>query len=152
VSSGSREPWRWGGTRIQPPRRAGDRGPPGEDPLYDGFYYFHDFDLLRRGWKLGCTWTTTRGRISRERSRGFLEYALGRAGYTRMWSKPVTDDPWLLARFIREAARFCGIAPHSLHVSLDIPPSAAYGPVEDASDLLCLCSSAATLEGTAAGT
>jgi len=23
---------------------------PGEDPLYDGFYYFHDFDLLRRGW------------------------------------------------------------------------------------------------------
>jgi gamma-glutamylcyclotransferase (GGCT)/AIG2-like uncharacterized protein YtfP len=112
---------------------------PGEDPTYDGFYYFHDFDLLRRGWKLGMYVDNHKAvNLPGERSRGFLEYALGRCRIHEDVSKPVTDDPWLLAQLIREAAQFCHIKPHSLHISLDVPSSSPYGPIERAGDLVCL--------------
>lgn len=112
---------------------------PGDDPEYDGFYYFHDFDLLRRGWKLGMYVDNHRAVIMPgERSRGFLEYALGRCRIHEDISKPVTNDPWLLAMLVREAAAFCRIQPHSLHISLQLPPGKACGPIGPASDLLCL--------------
>jgi gamma-glutamylcyclotransferase (GGCT)/AIG2-like uncharacterized protein YtfP len=112
---------------------------PGQDATYDGFYYFHDFDLLRRGWKLGMYVDNHKAAgLSGERSRGFLEYALGRCKIPDDISKPVTDDPWLLAALIAEAARFCGIRPHSAHLSLQIPLHGPYGKVARSSDLFCL--------------
>ncbi|MDD5557108.1 MAG: gamma-glutamylcyclotransferase [bacterium] len=111
----------------------------GEDPVYDGFHYFHDFDLLRRGWKLGMYVDNHRAAtMPGERSRGFLEYALGRCRIHEDVSRPVTDDPWILAALVEEAARFPRIPPHSLHVSIQIPPGRGYGPAGSADDLACL--------------
>lgn len=112
---------------------------PGQDPEFDGFHYFHDFDLLRRGWKLGMYVDTHRAvSAPGERCRGFLEYALGRWIIAGDLSKPVSGDPSLLAGLIREASAFCGIPPHSLHLSLEISPGRPYGRLEDVSSLLCL--------------
>ncbi|MCX6354176.1 MAG: gamma-glutamylcyclotransferase [Candidatus Aureabacteria bacterium] len=111
----------------------------GDDPVYDGFHYFHDFDLLRRGWKLGM-YVDNHKAVSApgERSRGFLEYAFGRYKILGDLSKPVANDPWLLAELIREATTFCGIPPHSLHLSFQISPDIPYGKIERVSDLFCL--------------
>jgi len=112
---------------------------PGQDPLYDCFYYFHDFDLTRRLWKLGgyrddhkfvTAW--------RERSRGFLEFALGRYRIVGDLSKPSTCDPWVVARLSEEVVRFVEVAPHSIHFSIDPPPGRAFAPPEYLNDLLCL--------------
>ncbi|MEI6632245.1 MAG: gamma-glutamylcyclotransferase family protein [Chlamydiota bacterium] len=112
---------------------------PGQDPEFDGFYYVRDFDLIRRGWKLGLHVDNHRAVCAPgERCRGFLEYALGRWRIAADLSRPVTNDPCLLAGLVREAAAFCGIPAHSLHLSLEIPPGRPYGPVEQPSDLLCL--------------
>lgn len=111
----------------------------GEDPVYDGFYYFHDFDLLRRGWKLGMYVDNHKAVTAPgERSRGFLEYAFGRYRILGDLSKPVANDPWLLGELIREAIVFCGIPPHSLHFSFQISPDTPYGELERSSDLFCL--------------
>lgn len=111
----------------------------GEDAEFDGFFWAGDFDLPRRGWKLGLHVDTHRAACPPgERCRGFLEFALGRWKIAGDLSKPVTDDPRLLAAFVREATSFCGVPPHSLHLSLEIPPGRRYGPVGRLSDLLCL--------------
>ncbi len=73
-----------------------------------------------------------------ERCRGFLEYALGRLKIAGDLSMPVTNDPRLLASLIREAAAFCGVRPHSLHLSIEIPPGLRSGPPPRRADLLCL--------------
>ncbi|HOE28105.1 MAG TPA: hypothetical protein PK696_10520, partial [bacterium] len=112
---------------------------PGMDPLFDGFYWTADFDLLRRGWKLGMHVDTHRAACPPgERCRGFLEYALGRLKIAGDLSMPVTNDPRLLASLIREAAAFCGVRPHSLHLSIEIPPGLRSGPPPRRADLLCL--------------
>lgn len=112
---------------------------PGQDPAFDGFHWAVDFDLLRRGWKLGLHVDTHRAVCAPgERCRGFLEYALGRLKIAGDISKPVTNDPRLLASLIREAAEFCGVRPHSLHLSIEIPPGSRYGPPPEPSDLFCL--------------
>jgi gamma-glutamylcyclotransferase (GGCT)/AIG2-like uncharacterized protein YtfP len=112
---------------------------PGMDPEFDGFHWAADFDLLRRGWKLGMHVDTHRAVcLPGERCRGFLEYALGRLRIAGDLSMPVTNDPRLLASLIRGAAAFCGVRPHSLHLSIEIPPGLRGGPPPRLSDLLCL--------------
>ena len=111
----------------------------GDDPKYDGFYYFYDFDLMRRGWKLGAhvddhgflTTTYTR-------TRGFLELAFGRYKLLGDVSKPATQDPWILSQMIDLAIRFLSIRPHSLHISLQIPENTTFRRLTNPDFLLCL--------------
>ena len=51
----------------------------GADSVYDSFHYFYDFDLMRRGWKLGAH-VDDHGFLTTTdiRTRGFLELAFGR--------------------------------------------------------------------------
>jgi hypothetical protein len=44
-------------------------------------------------------------------------------------SKPLTNDPWVLNQLIHEARRFYRIAPHSVHISLQLP--GRHKPVQD---------------------
>jgi len=96
---------------------------PGQDEVYDCLYYFNDFDLLRRCWKLGCHIDHHRFQdIDRTgRSRGFFEYAFGRICCLEgNLSKPVTDDPWILNQLIEQARIFVSIQPYSLHITLQL--------------------------------
>lgn len=96
---------------------------PSQDEIYDGFYYFNDFDMLRRCWKLG-------GHIDNHRfqdiqgsgrHRGFFEYAFGRVFcLEENLSKPVTNDPWILSQLINHGVRFAGITPYSLHLTFQL--------------------------------
>lgn len=95
---------------------------PGEDKVYDGFYWFRDFDLFRRLWRLGGHVDSHRKiTVSQKRHRGFLEYALGRFQIIGDLSRPLFDCPWAMSRLINEAVRFLDIPPHSLHLSLELP-------------------------------
>lgn len=110
-----------------------------EDPLFDSFNYFYDFDLGRRGWKLGAHvddhgFTAAR----QERSRGFLELAFGRYRLLGDVSKPATRDPWVLAQLIDLAARFVDIRPHSLHLSIQADESRPFQRLETPEYFLCL--------------
>jgi gamma-glutamylcyclotransferase (GGCT)/AIG2-like uncharacterized protein YtfP len=110
-----------------------------EDPLYDSFFYFHDFDLARRGWKLGAHvddhgFTAAR----QQRSRGFLELAFGRYRLYGEVSKPATQDPWVLAQLINLAARFIGLKPHSLHLSIQADETVPFKRLENPEFFLCL--------------
>jgi len=99
------------------------RDPHGEwvrDPRYDGFLYFPDFALDVLTWKLGGHIDDHHEKASSRRRRGFFEVALGSLSIEANLSKPVTDDPWLLNQFIHEARRFFEIAPHSVHISLQL--------------------------------
>ena len=96
---------------------------PGQDEIYDCFYYFNDFDMLRRCWKLGGHIDHHRFQdIQRAgRHRGFFEYALGRVCcLEENLSKPVTNDPWILSQLICHGVKFAGIAPYSLHLTLQL--------------------------------
>ena len=116
----------------------------GEDPLYDGFYWFNDFDLQRRLWRLGghvdAHRTITMGGMARYR--GFLEYALGRFNIGADLSRPFFDCPWAMSMVINEAVKFCGLAPHSLHISMEMPRRAGRAMITEnrhkESDLVCL--------------
>ena len=113
---------------------------PGEDPDYDGFYYFDDFDLQRRTWRMG-------GHVDSHheitagggRHRGFLEYAFGRFNIVGDLSRPLFDCPWGMSKLINEAVRFLDIAPHSLHISMELPRNryATVTPHKEG-DLVCL--------------
>lgn len=111
----------------------------GEDSKFDGFYYFYDFDLMRRGWKLGAHvddhgfLTTTH-----TRTRGFLELAFGRYKLLGDVSKPATCDPWILSQLIDLAIRYLGIRPHSLHLSLQTASNVPFQKLENPDHLLCL--------------
>ena len=93
----------------------------GQDPIYDSFYYFHDFDLLERCWKLG-------GHVDDHRlsydtsgnSRGFLEYAFGRTRMSGKLSRPTSNDPWVLSQLINQASVFSRLLPHSLHITMQV--------------------------------
>jgi len=112
---------------------------PDEDPKFDGFYYFDDFDLGGRLWKLGGHVdnhrfvTPHRGRV-----RGFLEFAVGRYKILGDLSKPVTANPFVLSDSANAAVVFAEIKPHSLHLSLQLeagrPPGAPPAPQH----LICL--------------
>jgi gamma-glutamylcyclotransferase (GGCT)/AIG2-like uncharacterized protein YtfP len=112
---------------------------PGDDPQFDGFYYFDDFDLGGRLWKLGGhvdnhgVLTSDRGRV-----RGFLELALGRLKILGDLSKPVTADPVVLSDLANAAVAFTQIRPHSLHVSMQLERGRAAGKPPSLDDLLCL--------------
>jgi hypothetical protein len=112
---------------------------PDDDPEYDGFYYFDDFDLGSRLWKLGGhvdnhkVVTPDRGRV-----RGFLELALGRLKILGDLSKPVTADPVLLSDLANAAVAFAQIRPHSLHISLQLEKDREPGEPPCLDDMLCL--------------
>ncbi len=99
------------------------RDPKGDDirdPLFDGFLYFRDFGLDILTWKLGGHLDDHREKASGKRRRGFFEVALGNLSIEANLSKPITADPWILNQFIHAARRFYKIAPHSVHVSLQL--------------------------------
>ena len=111
----------------------------GEDDWFDSFYYFYDFDLMRRGWKLGAhiddhKFLTT----THTRTRGFLELAFGRYKLLGDVSKPATQDPWILSQLIDLTIRYIGIRPHSLHVSLQTEREAPFRKLDNPEYLLCL--------------
>jgi hypothetical protein len=112
---------------------------PDDDSQFDGFYYFDDFDLGSRLWKLGGhvdnhkVLTRDRGRV-----RGFLEFALGRLKILGDLSKPVTADPVILSDLANAAVTFAQIRPHSLHISLQLEKGRAPGEPPSLDDLLCL--------------
>lgn len=110
-----------------------------DDPDFDAFYYFYDFDLMRRGWKLGAH-VDDHGFItsSNTRTRGFLELAFGRYKLLGDVSKPATQDPWLLSQIIDLAVRFLDIRPHSLHLSLSTSGDENFNQVRDLDYYLCL--------------
>lgn len=111
----------------------------GADPYLDSLFYFHDFDLARRLWKLGGHRDDHNGTPFDEgRSRGFLELALGRVQVGEDYACPVTDDVGVLAGLVREAAAYVGIPPHSLHLSIQVDASRPFSPVSDPEPLLCL--------------
>jgi gamma-glutamylcyclotransferase (GGCT)/AIG2-like uncharacterized protein YtfP len=97
---------------------------PGGDRLrdlrYDGFLYFADFALDILTWKLGGHIDDHHEKSSTRPRRGFFEVALGSLSVGAGLSKPITNDPWMLNRFIHEARRFYNIAPHSVHISLQL--------------------------------
>jgi gamma-glutamylcyclotransferase (GGCT)/AIG2-like uncharacterized protein YtfP len=111
----------------------------GDDPMFDNFYYFYDFDLMRRGWKLGAHvddhgfLTTTH-----TRTRGFLELAFGRYRLLGDVSKPATNDPWILSQLIDLAIRYMGIKPHSLHISLQTEANTPFQKIDHPEYLFCL--------------
>ncbi|MFA6133220.1 MAG: gamma-glutamylcyclotransferase family protein [Phycisphaerae bacterium] len=90
------------------------------DLRYDGFLYFTDFALDVLTWKLGGHIDDHYTKTSHAPRRGFFELALGSLSLEAGLSKPVTDDPWVLNQLIHHCRRFYLIAPHSLHVTLQI--------------------------------
>ena len=94
---------------------------PGEDPYFDSFYYFNDFDLQRRTWRMGGHVDAHRDIYAgNERSRGFFEYAFGRFNIVGDLSRPLFDCPWGMSKLINEAVKFLDIPPHSLHISMEL--------------------------------
>lgn len=95
---------------------------PGQDPVYDGFYWFSDFDMVRRAWRLGGHVDSHRKIYAGQmRHRGFFEYALGRYQIVGDLSRPLFDCPWGMSAVINEAVKFLDIPPHSLHISMELP-------------------------------
>lgn len=90
------------------------------DQQYDGFLYFADFGLDALTWKLGGHVDDHHEKASNRPRRGFFEIALGSLSIQENISKPITSDPWVLAQVIQEARKFYHIAPHSLHVSMQL--------------------------------
>ncbi|MDH7568622.1 MAG: hypothetical protein QHJ73_03435, partial [Armatimonadota bacterium] len=112
---------------------------PREERHFDAFYYFYDFDLARRFWKLGGHVDDHRGvSFDHGRTRGFLELALGRADTENDCSRPVTADVWILARLIEECCAFLPVAPHSLHVSLQADNTRPFSRLHNPAHLRCL--------------
>ena len=111
----------------------------GDDERFDSFYYFYDFDLMRRGWKLGAHvddhgFLTT----SHTRARGFLELAFGRYRLLGDVSKPASQDPWILSQLIALSIRYLDIRPHSLHLSLQTDGTQPFRRMPDPEYVLCL--------------
>ena len=94
---------------------------PGEDRMYDGFYWFKDFDMFRRTWRLGGHVDShLQISVGQERHRGFFEYALGRYQIVGDLSRPLFACPWGMSLLINEAVKFANIPPHSLHISMEL--------------------------------
>ena len=99
------------------------------DMSYDGFLYFPDFGLNVLTWKLGGHVDDHHDKASESPRRGFFEVALGNLSIRANISKPLTDDPWLLNQLIHQARMFYKIAPHSVHISLQMRRQQS--PVQD---------------------
>jgi hypothetical protein len=111
----------------------------GADPHLDSLYYFHDFDLARRLWKMGGHRDDHTGATFDEgRARGFLELAFGRRQVGEDYAGPATADVWVLAELIRQAVRFLEIPPHSLHVSVQVEPDRPFSCLQGPEPLFCL--------------
>lgn len=112
---------------------------PGEDKRFDGFYWFHDFDMFRRTWKLGGHVDSHRQlNIGQKSHRGFLEYAFGRFQIVGDLSRPIFDCPWAMSLLINEAVKFLDIAPHSLHISFELDNKSITQAPHKEEDLVCL--------------
>lgn len=114
---------------------------PGEDKLYDGFYWFNDFSMPRRTWRLGGHVDSHRNILpGQKQHRGFFEYALGRYQIVGDLSRPLFDCPWGMSMVINEAVKFLNIPPHSLHISMEL--AGQHSNVTDKrhreEDLVCL--------------
>jgi len=90
------------------------------DSHYDGFLLFGDFGLDVLTWKLGGHIDDHYDKASTRPRRGFFELAIGNVSIKANLSRPITDDPWLLNRFIHAVCRFYDILPHSVHISLQL--------------------------------
>ncbi len=101
-----------------------------QDNQYNGFLYFRDFGLDVLTWKLGGHIDDHYEKSSERPRRGFFEAALGNLSIQENISKPITDDPWVLNQLIHETRRFYKIAPHSVHISLQLR-SSSHRPVRD---------------------
>ena len=91
-----------------------------EDPVYDCFRYFFDFQLDVLTWKLGGYIDDNSGSTERTRRQGFLEFAPGRLNVALELSRPATACPWLLNQLINEITAFYNVRPHSLHLSFQL--------------------------------
>ncbi len=91
-----------------------------EDPVYDCFRYFCDFQLDVLTWKLGGYIDDNSGSTDRVRRQGFLELAPGRLNVALELSRPATACPWLLSQLINETTEFYNVRPHSLHLSFQL--------------------------------
>jgi len=91
-----------------------------EDPAYDCFRYFHDFQLDVLSWKVGGYVDDHIGSAERTRRQGFLELAPGRLNVAMELSRPATACPWLLNQLINEITAFYNVRPHSLHLSFQM--------------------------------
>ncbi|HBC86528.1 MAG TPA: hypothetical protein DCZ94_06200 [Lentisphaeria bacterium] len=115
---------------------------PGEDKMYDGFYWFKDFDMFRRTWRLGGHVDSHQQiTVAQERHRGFFEYALGRYQIVGDLSRPLFACPWGMSVLINEAVKFIDIPPHSLHISMELTRgrrSNISDKAHDENDLVCL--------------
>jgi len=90
------------------------------DSIYDGFRYFHDFQLDVLSWKIGGYVDDHTGSTDQARRSGFLELAPGRLNIEGELSRPATADPWLLNQLIHEIVAFYPVRPHSLHLSFQL--------------------------------
>lgn len=112
---------------------------PGADGKFDGFFYFDDFKLGDRLWKLGGHVDNHRIVVpGRGRVRGFLEFALGRYKILGDVSKPVTGDPVLLSELANAVVVFAEVPPHSLHISIQLEEGRPLGPPPRPEQLICL--------------
>jgi hypothetical protein len=109
-----------------------------EDPRFDHFKYFLDFDMERRSWKLGGHIDDHTMAPSHQKTQGgFLEYSLGKTDIFQKQSSPVTDDPFILARLIKELVTFTEIKPHSLHLAFQDTEEKPLREENDPEMLLC---------------
>mgnify|MGYP001230955512 FL=1 len=90
------------------------------DSVYNGFSYFHDFQMDVLSWKFGGYIDDHTGATDQARRCGFLELAPGRLNIEGELSRPATADPWLLSQLIREIVDFYDVKPHSLHLSFQL--------------------------------
>ncbi len=95
-------------------------GKQARDLKYDGLLYFSDFALDILTWRLGGHIDDHRDKASTRQRRGFFEIALGNLSIGENISKPITNDPWVLNQIIHEARKFYDIAPHSMHISMQL--------------------------------
>src|SRR5690606_8552646 len=106
-------------------------GPP-FDPAYAGFRYFEPFGLDAVCWKLG-------GHIERRGKAAALVLSLGSVGGDLEHSNPISDDPWVVGQVIAHAVRFFDIAPHALHLSVQVPRPLAPVPGNTLPDSAVRC-------------
>jgi gamma-glutamylcyclotransferase (GGCT)/AIG2-like uncharacterized protein YtfP len=105
-----------GGAVVEPDATPAEK----DDPAYDCFRYFCDFQLDVLSWKLGGYIDDNSGSDERKRRQGFLELAPGRLNVALELSRPATACPWLLNQLINEITTFYGVKPHSLHLSFQM--------------------------------
>ncbi|MFC1504206.1 gamma-glutamylcyclotransferase family protein [Spirochaetota bacterium] len=85
---------------------------------FHNFKYFYDFDLVRRTWKLGGHIDDHIVSYQSDKHGGFLEYSLGIENGFDEYSRPVSNDPWIISELISNLIQFAGVKPHSVHLNI----------------------------------